>query len=706
MDTPAASMRVAVTQLLGVTGPVTKLPTPCPVLQALDACLTRPWQQPGSSTPSQPTVVSLSSFEELQELVDATEGPATFVLDTGQAPLASNKPLHINRSDITIAASREWLAFEPVSTGGAAATPARLPVSCSAGGSLLQVDHAAGITVLGLLVTGCSSSAVRLNTAKGVVLRGCDFTANSNFSNGGAVEALRSQLWVDGCSFQANAAGGGSGGAIAATMTQLLVSGSRFGSNSAGSSGGAVAMRGRSPDAAASAAAGSAAACWQDTDGILIHTAFSNNRAKLQGGVLASNGSHIVMQNASASGNKARYGGVAYLGQTAQLTVRGNSSMASNMAASSGGVVYAVSPGARITLAGSSFANNTAKILGGVVSAKEAASVRLDDCQFSNNTADLAAGVVYARDADMVASGCAFRNNSAKRDGGALYCAGGCAWKMRGCTFRDNQCGANGGAIFGWNVEASIASSSLEENSAGALGGGVAVANSTLELKACKLGSNNAYGSDAAGGGLYSQGSTLNLTDCYMAGNVASWGGAVYITNSTLVLAGGGIANSSATGSGAALYVLRSVAAVTNTTLSYNDAQQHGGSVYCTDSACSFSGCDILGDSAAQGGGCFWVGRGSLSLRRSHIVGCVSAGDDGGGVYAAGAASVTVSGCSFKGCSALKGSGGALWLSGVRSVGIRGSLFAQNQVRGTHRHHMPCAVGQNYSPADCLEAWL
>jgi predicted outer membrane repeat protein len=648
----------------------------CCVLQALDVCLARPWKL-GSSSVSLPTVVSISTFEELQELIDAAEGPATFVLEAVGTSIVANQPLYINKSDITIAASQAWLidpAIRPNSLG-----PATLQVSCASSATpLLQIDQARGVKILGLHISGCGSSAIQVNTSKAVVLRGCHFTANVNLNNGGAVEAVRSQLWVDGCSFSANLAGAGSGGAIFGSFSQLLVSDSRFGSNSAAASGGAVAMRGRSQDAAVVA---TVAPCWTDTDAFLVNNSFTSNRAKLQGGVLATNGSRVIVQGATASYNKARYGGVAYLGQTAQLTVRGNSSIFNNTAASSGGVVYAVSPGARVVLNGSTFTNNTAKILGGVVSAKEAASVRLEDCLFNNNTADLAAGVVYVRDADMTATGCTFNTNSAKRDGGALYCAGGCIWKLKSCTFRDNQCGANGGAMFGWNVQASISSSSLDENSAGSLGGGVAVANSTLELKSCKLGSNNAYGSDAAGGGVYSQGSNVNLTDCYMAGNVASWGGAVYITNSTLALVGGGIANSSATGSGAGMYVLRSSATVTNTTLSYNDAQQHGGTVYCSDSSCTLVGCDILGDSAAQGGGCIWVGRGSLALRRSHIVGCVSAADSGGGVYAAAASAVSVSGCSFKGCSALKGSGGALWLSGVHAATIRGSLFAQNQVR-------------------------
>lgn len=658
----------------------------CLALQALDACLTRPWQPDSSSAPEQPapTVVSIGAFEELQDLIDAVEGPATFVLDPTQLPLVANTPVRINISSVTIAASAEWLSYSPSSAAGSPPPPPRLPVMCAGGaGSLLQASNAQNIRILGLQISGCSSSAIQLDTVKQAVVRGVMFNANSNATSGGGIDAMRSQVWVDACLFQANAAAGGSGGAISATFSHMLITDSHFASNSAGVTGGAVAMRGRSSDAAAAAATAVAAqgACWKDTDAILSDVSFTSNRARLHGGALAANHSHIVVQAATATLNRARYGGVAYLGQTAQLTVKGGSSMSNNTAASSGGVVYAVSPGARVVLANSSFSNNQAKILGGVVSAKEAASVRLDDCEFHLNTADLAAGVVYARDADMTANGCTFSSNSAKRDGGALYCAGGCVWKLRACAFRDNECGANGGAIFGWNVEASLTSSTMEENSAGALGGGVAVANSTLELRACKLGSNNAYGSDAAGGGLYSQGSNLNVTDSFMSGNVASWGGAVYITNSTLALTRGGIANSSATGSGSAMYVLRSSVVVTNATLSYNDAQQYGGSMYCDDSACSVIGCDILGDSAAQGGGCFWVGRGSLALRRSHVAGCVSAADDGGGVHAASAVGVSVVGCSFKGCSALKGSGGALWLSGVRTASIRGSLFAQNQVR-------------------------
>lgn len=632
--------------------------------------------------------VKLASFEELQDHINNATGPTVLVLEATRLPLPAAHAVVVNRSDITIAASAAWATYSAarsrVSIGDPAAAPVRVPLVCSrTAGSLLQVVNARNTRILGLQLTGCSRSALQLQAAPTTLVRGCVFTANSNSSSGGAIDALQSQLWVDGCMFEANLADSGSGGAVFGSSSQLLVTSSRFANNAAGSSGGAVALRGRSPDAIATAAAFGLAglgACWKDVDAVLDNVTLLSNRAKLQGGALASNGSYVVLQASSAATNKARYGGVAYMGQTARLNISAGSAMDNNTALSSGGVVYAVSPGARVVLADSSFSGNRAKILGGVVTAKEAAALRLEGSTFTNNTASLAAGVVYGRDADMAASGCRFDNNTAQRDGGALYCAGGCSWRIRSCTFTDNQCGANGGAIFGWNVDALVSSCSMQENSAGALGGAVSVANSTLELRSCKLGSNSAYGSDAAGGAVYSQGSRLNISDSLLAGNVASWGGGVYITNSTLEVKGGGITNSSVTGSGAAMYALRSTASLANATLSYNSAQQYGGSLYCSSSTCSLLGTDIVGDSASLGAGCIWAGHGSLSMKRCHVFGCLAAADDGGAVHATASSAVAIMGCSFKSCSAPKGSGGALWVSGVPSFVIRGSLLSANQV--------------------------
>jgi hypothetical protein len=470
---------------------------------------------------------------------------------------------------------------------------------------------------------------------------------------------------------------------MSATGSQLLVTGSSFSGNKAMFAGGAIAAVGRADPAAAAAAAASSS-CWRDLDVVVDSSRLESNQAEAFGGCISTNSSHVSLQDITARHNSAKLGGVLYAGQAAQVAIRSSSSMSNNSAAASGGVVYAAGPGVRVLLQGSEFAGNSAKVLGGVLSARDSASVKLDSSSFSNNTADLAAGVLYAKGADLTASGCSFERNMANRDGGVLYCAGMCKWALQGCTFKHNRCNANGGVLFGWNVDVSISSSSMEGNAAGVLGGAVSLANSTVVLRACKLASNSATGKDAAGGGLYSQGSKVNLTDCMMTANVASWGGGIYITNSTLGVLRGAIMNSSVSGSGAGLHVLRSTANLTNVTLVGNEAQKLGGSLYCNSSACYMTGCDVTDDSAALGAGCVWIGGySSLSLRGSHFLGCLAMAGGGGGVLADAAVSVAAVGCSFTACRALKGSGGGLLLHGVSAVAVKGSLFAANQVRLT-----------------------
>eukprot|EP00775_Hariotina_reticulata_P010925 gene10925-11080_t len=640
-----------------------------PGIQALNSCLHRPWEDTGEAAGAQTVTVSLKAFEDLQQHIDRAHGPTIFIISPQQKALLANQVVSINKANITVVSSSAYLS------SSSSSNVQQLAVECGAAKSLLHI-RAPGVSVLGLHVSGCTGGAVQVQSAKRTVIRSCTFTSNVNSggsAGGGAVTASKSQLWVDSCVFKHNAAEAGPGGAVSATGSQLLVTGSSFSGNKAMFAGGALAVVGRADPAAAASAA--AASCWRDLDVAVDSCRLESNHAVAFGGCLSTNGSHVSLQDSTAEHNSAKLGGVVYAGQAAQVAIRSSSSMSNNSAAASGGVVYAAGPGVRVLLQTSKFSGNSAKVLGGVLSARDSAAVKLDGSSFSNNSADLAAGVLYAKGADLAASGCSFEHNVASRDGGVLYCAGMCKWTVQGCTFKRNRCNANGGVLFGWNVDVSMSSSSLEGNAAGVLGGAVSLANSTVALHACKLGSNSATGKDAAGGGLYSQGSRVNLTDCMLTANVASWGGGIYITNSTLGVLGGSIMNSSVSGSGAGLHVLRSTANLTNVTLASNEAQKLGGSLYCNSSACYMTGCDVTDDSAALGAGCVWIGGySSLSLRGSHFLGCLAVTGGGGGVLADAAISVAVVGCSFTACRALKGSGGGLLLHGVSAVTVKGSL--------------------------------
>lgn len=544
---------------------------------------------------------------------------------------------------------------------------------------VLSTRRAQGFRLLGFSVSDCSSSAVQLVSAKRALVRHCTFSSNRNnvgSVGGAAIVASKSQIWIDSCSFMHNSVVTGPGGAVSVVGSQLFISTSQFSNNEAAAEGGAVALQGRT-DTTLTA---TAPACWKDIDSILDTVTLQRNQAALQGGALVINGSHVVVQGSLATGNRAKYGGVVYAGDAAQVAIRSNSLFGGNAASSSGGVVYAIGPDVRVMLQSSTFVNNVADVLGGVLSARDEAAVKLDSSTFTNNTAKLAAGAVYARIADMTASGCQFKSNTAGRDGGALYCASSCYWGIKNSQFDNNRCKGNGGAAFAWNSHVSISSSRLQGNIADTIGGAIAVANTTLDMASCMLGSNSAIGIDATGGGVYSQSSDLNVTDSTFISNTATWGGALSATNGTLVLTGGSILNSSVTGSGAGLYLLRTASRLADVTFEYNDAQKYGGSLYCNASSCSLTGCQISYDSAALGAGGIWVANGDLSLQNSHVFSCTAKTEGGGGLQAVSAARVSVVASSFTGCRAMKGAGGGLEANQVEHVAITGSLFTANQV--------------------------
>jgi hypothetical protein len=107
--------------------------------------LERLWQDGTSSNGAgaAPVTVSLTTFEELQQHIDNTTGPTTFLINAKQSPLPAGRTVLISKPDITLASAAEYLSSgsSSSSTGSRSSSegPLQLAVDCESAGSLLQI---------------------------------------------------------------------------------------------------------------------------------------------------------------------------------------------------------------------------------------------------------------------------------------------------------------------------------------------------------------------------------------------------------------------------------------------------------------------------------------------------------------------------------------------------------------------------------------
>jgi predicted outer membrane repeat protein len=544
-----------------------------------------------------------------------------------------------------------------------------------------------GVQIFGLSFVGCPLGALQISASQEVYVQGCRCARNAAT----AVRATNSLLWLHSCTFSDNAhlaplgPGGrmpslaalaqAAGGAMHLIASRVLITGSTFVRNTASSVGGAVWVEGLYKEAAASGT------CWASATLALSDVVLTNNSAIGPGGAVLGNNTSIHMEKVALRGNSARFGGGLYLTNSSSARLvdcRGSS----NTVASSGSALYVEGAGSLLEVSRSNFTRNSATLLGGVVVVKQGAKAVLRDSSFSNNVAALAAGVVYAKEAQLVVEGATLTNNSASRDGGGLYCASACAWTVRRSTFVRNTCSGNGGALFGWNMAANVSASRFDNNSAGALGGAISMANSTVRVEDSTLLRNRANGKDAAGGGLYGQYVRFTLINNTLTDNMAAWGGGMYITNSTLSMTRDSLTDNSARQAGGGVYSLRTPSNVTGVRFDGNAAGLYGAGFYCQEGPCTLLRVRMQDQIAQVGAGGVYAAQGTLFLQNSTFVNCRAANEGAGVVLARRCTGVLVDGCNMTANSAVKGPGGAMQMVETLTVLITRSTITGNQVSG------------------------
>ncbi len=215
----------------------------------------------------------------------------------------------------------------------------------------------------------------------------------------------------------------------------------------------------------------------------------------------------------------------------------------------------------------------------------------------------------------------------------------------------------SGGAILDASGNLRVLDSTFSQNNAGQNGGALDLSDSTLLLSNSHLNNNVSYG--GGGGALHATSTTATITGTtwYSNFNGNGGGGAISASGGTLTITGGSFYGSQSSGNGGAIYA--------------------DGEIVTLDQL------SITAGVGAAGGG-IWIRGGSLSIAESTISGNRGNGS-GGGVFDNGTP-LTVISSTISGNST-PGDGGGLWIgglgysSGYSSVSIKNSTITQNIAR-------------------------
>ncbi len=204
------------------------------------------------------------------------------------------------------------------------------------------------------------------------------------------------------------------------------------------------------------------------------------------------------------------------------LTIK-NSILQGNHARLGGGGIY--SSNASLTIENSQFIENTAGQQGGGIYYTQVSGTGLsvDQSTFSTNSADLEGGGIYVRRGDASIQNSTFTDNSAGVGGGAVLNGLRGTTTINASTFYQNRSDYNGGALYN-SGELFVSNSTLSENSARELGGGIySFTSAQLEVINSTIVANQATSDISRGGGIYgSNANATTLANSIIAGNTAA----------------------------------------------------------------------------------------------------------------------------------------------------------------------------------------
>jgi hypothetical protein len=394
------------------------------------------------------------------------------------------------------------------------------------------------MTLLGTLnITANTTinSGIRFVTTLGVVYN------SITLSGGGAVRlftvAAGATLTLNNLTLSGGSAPGGqfsTGGAILNFGT-LNANNTRFLSNSASSQGGAI----DNENGAAAYIAGGTF-----TSNTVFGVSLQDQGVQGQGGAIYNDGLLDITSSAFTL-NGAPEAGAIYNNGDGLLFVSLSSSFANNSArlqgfANGGGAIKNVSAaysGLSAYITESTFTGNSAVAAGGAI--LNSGDMTVSNCTFSSNTESGAifggngGGAIFNDSGVVTVSGSTFQQNTAQHsNGGGIANVGSTATAqltISSSTFVSNQAAANGGGVYNSVIAESLLGAGAQVN----------ISTSTLHFNFADGDGGGIYNSVEAGAppGAFAQATvdstTLAVNNARSGGGIASFNGALSVTNST-----------------------------------------------------------------------------------------------------------------------------------------------------------------------------
>ena len=428
---------------------------------------------------------------------------------------------------------------------------------------------------------------------------------------------------------------------------------------------------------------------------IAYNTASSGAGIALIGGTLTANGGDTVLsifQNTASS-----YGGGLYFnGGTVNNTITNNKlnvTIYENTAGTRGNGVYTITGTNTMTNLGM-VRNHTAANGAGIYVRSGNTTIN-GATVVKDNTATSTGGGVYVYSGTLTLNGTTITSNTATTTGGGIYLrnASGVALTSNGATIVDNTATNNGGGIYvaGANVTITFASNttnigaSSKANKA-QLGGGIYVANGTLNFNST---TNIAYNevSSTGGGGIYMANGTLNVTAATHINNnkvatTSTGGGGIYMANGTITT----------TGTDSVLWINDNIATGCS-----------GGGLYYIDGTITNNGnanIVIAGNMANNGGGVYCA-IGSTGAKTIGNIGMIrhnTASENGGGIYYKGYNATAANATNFASAMTLKGNkadslGGGIFVDAYPVNFTNAITISNNTVTKTNTSVIPLVYG-------------
>lgn len=376
-------------------------------------------------------------------------------------------------------------------------------------GSTLNIEDGAKIqdntgNYVGGIIEGDSSTTININ--------GGIFSGNSCAKFGGVIGSF-GKVTINGGTFTGNK---GNRGAVVYSNGTLNINGGTFEGNQASYSGGVIEV-------------GSKANL--NVNG----GTFKGNSGKFGSAIYTSNTNNVEIKNAAIEGNASGFGSIYFNGGSANVE---NVSFNNNLAFNRGSAIY--NRDADVTVNKSTFKDNGEMtdaegtytcIHGGAIAIEKLKNndtkLTVKSSTFEGNKAKKDGGAIHGSLANLDVSGSTFKENKAGNDGGAICFQHG-VLNIDGTTFDNNKSEARGGALFLYGQKSyTIKNSTIKNNKATQMGGGIAALFGNLTVENSIIEANN---SGSSGGGIVSLAQNLiNLNSCTIKNNTANGAAGAFI---------------------------------------------------------------------------------------------------------------------------------------------------------------------------------